>query len=358
MAIQTQLNKQNFALNLQRFPAKTSDRSLRAWDAADEYIIDHLANTSDLSRLKCITIINDSFGALTCAVQKMCPQADIHAYTDSFMSRQGILNNVNNNQLKSIKQENDTLVSANHVAGHVAGKITLHTSLEFDKQLSTSDIVLLKVPRTLAYLKYLLAQIDSYASLNTPVIAGAMVKLVTSSVVKLFENYLPNTRTSLAKKKARLLLATQTQESLINAETPATPEIYHVQDPEIDFTLYNLPNVFCREQIDIGARIMLSALQKQDFSCKRIIDLGCGNGLLGIATLQQTQDCHMVFVDESYMAVASAKKSCSHANNISTTNTTEFIVNHSLQNLVINNIDCVLCNPPFHQQSTLTEDIA
>lgn len=343
MVTQTQLKKQDFSISLQRFPTKSSDKSLRAWDAADEYLIDQLVESVNLADIKTIVVINDSFGALCCAIQALAPHIKIDTFTDSYMSKLGIQNNINNNAPLTGKKT----------------QINVNSSLDFDNKLNNADIVLLKVPRTLAYLDYLLAHLGLNLSNDTKVLSGGMVKLITSSAVKLFEKHFPGTKTSLAKKKARLLFS----ESSGEIENTKTSDSYkvnvnQVKDEELGFTLYNWPNVFCREQVDIGARFLLKTLINFEFTQKSVIDLGCGNGLLGVSVLQRSSNCQMVFVDESYMAIASAKQTLAQASMNENNNSVEFFVNHCLSNISLEPADAVLCNPPFHQQSTVTEDIA
>ena len=63
-----QFNQRNWLL--QRYP-NTKNRSLRPWSAADELLLAHLEELP-LGRLK-ISIINDSHGALSCALNHLKP---------------------------------------------------------------------------------------------------------------------------------------------------------------------------------------------------------------------------------------------------------------------------------------------
>lgn len=83
--------------------------------------------------------------------------------------------------------------------------------------------------------------------------------------------------------------------------------------------------------------------------------MGCGNGIIGIATAMQNPG-HITFVDESHMAVASAQASWL-ANDMNEAQAS-FKVNDALQGFAANSADCVLCNPPFHQQTTVGDQIA
>jgi 23S rRNA (guanine1835-N2)-methyltransferase len=69
----------------------------------------------------------------------------------------------------------------------------------------------------------------------------------------------------------------------------------------------------------------------------------------------------VVFVDESYMAVASAKQNVL-ANLPEKESGSEFIVDNCLDDFTekskFSEVDIVLCNPPFHQQNAITDHIA
>ena len=58
--------------SLQRLPARKREL-LRAWDAADEYILKHLQDNALPEVGDRILIINDSFGALTVALHHFSP---------------------------------------------------------------------------------------------------------------------------------------------------------------------------------------------------------------------------------------------------------------------------------------------
>ena len=59
------LNEKGFAgLILERYP-QTKDKTLRAWSAADEYLIEFIIE-QQLQASSQVLIVNDQFGALTC----------------------------------------------------------------------------------------------------------------------------------------------------------------------------------------------------------------------------------------------------------------------------------------------------
>lgn len=92
-----------------------------------------------------------------------------------------------------------------------------------------------------------------------------------------------------------------------------------------------------------------------------VIDLGCGNGVIGLTLLAQSLTTKvaiaLTFIDESYMAVESAKSNIE--NNVPTLlDKCQFFTDDSLTNRKSNSADLILCNPPFHQLQTITDHIA
>ena len=73
-------------LFLDRFPTGQVNRSLQAWDAADEYLLNYLEQEQLTSAKQKILIFNDNFGALSCNLA----QHQLYCVNDSFLSHQGI----------------------------------------------------------------------------------------------------------------------------------------------------------------------------------------------------------------------------------------------------------------------------
>jgi 23S rRNA (guanine1835-N2)-methyltransferase len=83
--------------------------------------------------------------------------------------------------------------------------------------------------------------------------------------------------------------------------------------------------------------------------------------VLGLSILHRNPEAHVIFVDESYMAVASAKENV-QKNLPDALTRSDFIVSNCLDEFLkdstLKQVDFVLCNPPFHQQNTITDHIA
>ncbi len=90
---------------------------------------------------------------------------------------------------------------------------------------------------------------------------------------------------------------------------------------------------------------------------ENIIDLGCGNGVLGLAAKANYNNAKITFTDESFMAIDSTK--LNWGNNFpNSMNQAEFLLTDCLQGIPHNSANLILCNPPFHQQQIITDEIA
>lgn len=319
-------------LQLVRYPQDLQHPSWQAWDAADEYIIEYVEqNVQDLQH-QSISIYNDDFGALACWFAALKPLW----VSDSYVAKQSCLVNL---------QQNNIPVES----------VTFYDSVT--PVDSPAELVLLKIPKTTALLEQQLIDLQTRVTPSTTVIAAGKATLIQKSTLALFEKYLGSTTTSLAKKKARLIFC---QPTGCKSHTSPYPTIWFTDKPR--FEISNLANVFARQQLDIGARFMLEHLSKlANMDSKTVIDLGCGNGVLGLHILNQNKKTKVVFVDESYMAVASAKQNVL-TNLPDKESGSEFIVNNCLDDFTekskFSEVDIVLCNPPFHQQNAITDHIA
>lgn len=310
---------------LARYPFRKNEL-LRAWDAADEYLLNHFHTTEHENGALNLLIVNEGFGALSTALAKH----HITLWTDSFLTTRAVSQNFSGNGIN-------------------ADQITIRNSIESVK--GDYDYVLIKIPKSLAFLEDQLARIKPYISSATKIIAAGMAKSIHTSTLKLFEKYIGKTKTSLAKKKARLIFSQN--EKNIKVQKSPFPKSFILEGTE--FNIINHANVFSREKLDIGTRFFLQHLPQSE-KYKTIIDLACGNGVVGLLAAIKNPSATVLFIDESFMAVESARKNFSNAKDIS--NNAEFSANDCLQNVEKGSADLILNNPPFHQNNAVGDEVA
>jgi len=327
-----QLNTRVSSAELRRFPLRDKEK-LRAWDAADEYLLNELAERECLQADSSILLINDQFGALAVSLSAYQPTT----WTDSHLARLALETNCQANGLRE-----------NSVACIESTRIP-----DAEKPF---DVVLIKVPKTLALLEYQLSALREICAPGALIIGGGMVKSIHTSTLKLFEKYVGTTTSSLAKKKARLIYphldpVDQSPATLPNRVKEATSYLLE----KTEFTIYNHPNVFSRESLDIGTRFFLEHLPSSQEPLN-IVDLGCGNGVVGLIAAVKNPRASLMFKDESYLALASARDTFTSA--FGDSRRAEFEAADCLGSIKPNSVDLVLNNPPFHQQNVVGEMVA
>ncbi|MGW0145625.1 methyltransferase [Streptomyces sp. NPDC003333] len=315
-------------LALTRFPEDPRDR-LRAWDASDEYLLAHLAE-QDVALSGTVVVVGDRWGALVTALAAHRPTQ----ITDSWLAQEATRANL-----------------ARHGVG--PGAVRLLTTQ--DPPPERVDVLLVRVPKSLALLEDQLLRLAPAVHEGTVVVGTGMVREIHTSTLELFERILGPTRTSLAKRKARLIFCTPQP----SAERPTNPWPYTYALPggvgaASGSTVVNHAGVFCADRLDIGTRFFLAHLP-DGRGPRRVVDLGCGNGVVGTAVALANPEAEVLFVDESFQAVASAEATFK-ANGVP--GHAEFRVGDGMAGVPDGSVDLVLNNPPFHSHQATTDATA
>ncbi|MAX90251.1 MAG: 50S rRNA methyltransferase [Pseudomonas sp.] len=310
-------------LDLVRQPEQPNE-PLQAFDAADEYLLAQL-HEQGLAATTRVLILNDSFGALACALAQ---HVQVTSSGDSHLAHLALEKNLQRNALAD---DAVTFVPASEVAR------------------GPFDRVLIRVPKTLALLEEQLIRLHGQLAPGAQVIAAAMIKHLPRAAGDLLEKYIGPVQASLAVKKARLLTATPVDKPVPHSPYPTR---YRLDKPALE--LLNHANLFCREDLDIGTRAFLPHLPKA-LGNLRAADLGCGNGVLGIVYALGNPQAQMTLVDESYMAVQSARENWQA---IHGDRPADIRAGDGLAEQPMDSLDLVLCNPPFHQQQVVGDFLA
>ncbi len=298
--------------SLKRYPVRKNEL-LRAWDSADELILQHLSSLS-LSD-KRILIVNDHFGALASNLRS----ENITSLTDSFISYQATLLNTE-----------EQIIPIN----------------SFEMLSGIYDLVVIQLPKNLSYLEDILCHLTPHLNRNSKIICGSMVKHLAPGSFDLLQKYIGITSTSLAQKKARLIFAN------FERGVSVSPYPLEVKLDGFEKSFVNNSNLFSREKLDIGTRFLLENMPKGNY--KTILDLGCANGVVGIKAKMLNPEAQLIFCDESAMAIKSAKTN--YQNHFSDEARYEWT--NCYENGQKASLDLVLCNPPFHQSNTIGDFIA
>ncbi len=372
-------------LTLSRFPLAQVNRSLQAWDAADEYLINYLSE-QQLIKANCqVLIFNDTFGALSthfCSRSLLTTEdndiSDVtnvsnggtveseseneieHSHIDEGDVDEG---NADNSHAANVYCVNDSYISQQGIRYNIQQNQLDDSNVHYinclDALPKNIDVILFKIPKSKSLLIEQLINISNTVAQQAIFIAADRAKDIHSSTLKLFEKHLAPTTTSLAVKKARLVFCQRDSDSkAFSPQQSPFPTVWPMHNKALarDFIISNHANVYAREKLDIGGRYFIENLP-QIKANSHVIDLGCGNGVIGLSVLASEPSAQVQFVDESQMAITSAEQNIT-TNLPDLITQCQFHLNDCLTHIDSNSVDLILCNPPFHQQSATTDHIA
>jgi 23S rRNA (guanine1835-N2)-methyltransferase len=310
---------------LQRYPARPRE-TLQAWCAADSLLLEAVAeHFLDPSRpappprpLSPMLVVNDEHGALAVALAAAC------TWTDSALSCLALAHNLARNALPS------------------PAIVPSHETPPADAAL-----VVLRVPKQLAFFEYQLATLAATLAPGTPLLVAGMDKHLSPHTAALIERYVGPTQRHPGRRKARLFSA------LTAGPREAVPGWSRYLCQPLGAELRALPNVFSRDRLDPGSALLLSRLGALE-PAPRVIDLACGSGVLGLSALESGLAREVVFCDESAMALASARHNLARLRPGDLA-ACDFLQGDGLRDYRGAAADLVLCNPPFHLQHVVDD---
>ena len=297
-------------------------------DAADDYLLRHLEETgADLSGE--VVVLGDRTGELLAAL----PMKDARPtlITDSYLAMEAARTKVG---------EAATLLSTQ------------------DEPPPRIDVLIIRVPKLLALLEDQLHRLAPRLHPGSIVVGTGKATEIHTSTLNLFEQLIGPTKTSLAVRKARLIFSTP------DVTRPRTRNPWPLTYPlPVDGRLgaasgrevTNYAGVFCADRLDIGTRFFLQHLPATH-GALHVVDLGCGNGIVGTAVALANPAARLTFIDESYPAVASAQ--ATFEANVADRGEASFVVGDAMSPLPDAGVDLVLNNPPFHTHRATTDIVA
>jgi 16S rRNA G1207 methylase RsmC len=250
-------------------------------------------------------VVDDAFGAITC-----CLAHRARAWGDSEIGRLALAANLDRNGLSDVPW----------------------TPMTRPPQGADVAAVLVRLPKSLRRLQYLLSVLAPTLAGGTPVLFGARSKHVQKTALRAVEAAIGPAATTRAAHRSRLILAVRDERA------PPTA---------------SLCGVFGETGVDRGSALLLSALPPLADGA-RVIDLGCGAGVLGLGAAANPT-VSLLFCDESHLAVAAARQAFEDA---ARSNPARFVVQDVLTLEADSSADLVLCNPPFHQGRTISRRVA
>lgn len=323
-------------LALERLPA-VENPTLRAWSAADEHLLRawdtdpdaRSAETRVKKKRTPVLVVGDAFGALTCALA--AEGAPTIHWTDSYLAAECARRNLARNELSAEQIEWVPSTADPHALK------------------GSARTVLLPIPKSLALFEYALEWMKPRISGSTRVLCAGMTKHLSPHVRAILTERLGPTDVSPVYKKS--VVFTSYPEFFETDEAALTPEWFSV--PGTSARAYAFPGVFGGDRLDNGTRLLLAHLPTPGPDA-RVVDLGCGCGVLGMSMVLREPRLEMILTDESHLSIASAKLTFQQ-NGL---RASEFRVADGVEGVEAGSLDCVVSNPPFHAGHTVSAEDA
>jgi len=295
---------------------------LRAWDAADRFILDTAAPW--LADHPTTVVVDDTHGALTLGAQAL-GAAQVRTHSDSIVAQHAYEANA----------AGVDAVTTNNVQQYA-----LDTVMTSDARLA-----LLRLPRSLDRLDAIARHLAAHAHPELVLIAGNMLKHMTPTQNDVLRASFERVDVSLARGKARLLTARGPR-----VVEPAAPA--RGFDVDHDLHIVALPGVFAGASVDIGTRALLEAATQLP-SYATAIDLGCGSGVLAAFLARRMPEARVIASDVSAVAVQSALLTA-EANGVRV----EAVRDDGLSLQPDASADLIVLNPPFHVGAAVHTGVA
>jgi 16S rRNA (guanine1207-N2)-methyltransferase len=238
-------------------------------------------------------------------------------------------------------------------AARLRGAATVRVSDDADaatEELATglfdgAEVVLLRLPKSLAALERVATLIAGSAPRDVVVFAGGRLKYMTIAMNEVLLRSFGRLDVTHARQKSRVLVA---REPRATATANPTPRY----DAQLDLWVGAVGGVFAGSSVDIGTRALLAVFDRLP-SYETAVDFGCGTGILAAALKRRRPDARVIATDISAVAVESASQTAT-ANELDI----EVIRDDLLSSQADASVDLVVLNPPFHDGGAISTDTA
>jgi 16S rRNA G1207 methylase RsmC len=286
-----------------RYPP-TDNHTLQAWNAADELLISEYR--SRFPENKKTAVFHDRFGFLSGNLGN--PKPDVIVYLKS--QQKAVVQNIEINNLK----------------------VDYRFLTPFDEYSGQNwEVCIIQIPKSIEMWEIYLKMVHRFSDRKVEVLAGFMTRHFTENWIGVAQKYFHHIGQSKAWKKARLMTLSEKKEGV---NTGLTLKKLSFRETDV----YQYPGVFSKDKIDDATRFLLENIHLRTGENK-ILDWGCGNGVIGkiLSGKDQTRDVY--FLDDNVMAVESVRKNVKNGH---------IFWEDDLSVLNEFGFDVVITNPPFH----------
>lgn len=312
---------------------------LRAHDATDALLIATAADEIRGLAPGELVVIGDRHGALTLGAAALLGATGIRVHQDPVLGERALARNAA--RLGPATGVDLAAAYASHSldAGLLAG----------------ARLVLVQLPRGLDALEEIAWAVARHAAPDARVLAGGRVKHMTRAMNDVLGRWFADVSAGLAHRKSRVLTAAAPRAG--RAAEAAAPFPRWGADPDLPFRVAAFGQTFGGAALDHGSRLLLAGLGAGSAAPRpaRIVDLGCGNGVLAVSAARAFPEALVIATDQSAAAVAATRLTAEAAG---VADRVEVHRADALEAVPDGWADLVLLNPPFHTGATVHAGVA
>ncbi|WIB26937.1 methyltransferase [Curtobacterium sp. MCSS17_015] len=307
---------------------------LIAIDGTDRFLLDEVPHLHGdaLRHPGAVTVVDDRYGVLTLGVLALHGASDVRVVQDSLVGERAL-----------------------EASAGTFGRRGFHHPEGFEEAFRDARLVLLRLTKGHDRLDEVARAVARWAAPDVVLVCGGRTKYMTLSQNDLLRRWFGEVTASRGRGKSRLLIASDPRQDAAAEADRADPWPRRVHQDDLDVTITAHGGVFAGTSLDLGTRVLLEAAEAAVPTARDAVDLGCGNGVVATVLARRRAHVRVVATDVSAAAIASAR-STADANGVGERVRT--IRSDAGDELDADTADLVLCNPPFHADTTVTTDAA
>ncbi len=178
----------------------------------------------------------------------------------------------------------------------------------------------------------------------------------TKTIISDAEDLFHNANTATYKRRHRVGVAYKLEDfSYPAAWGEPPPDVMRLVDyhmPNGNAAFYAQPGVFSWEELDDGTRYLMDSINFAEFDSLRVLDMGCGAGVLGWWAAQHGAD--VVLADDNLLAVDCTRATLEHHGMVNAS----VLASDVFSTLAEEKFDVIISNPPFHRSFDVNTNVA
>lgn len=300
---------------------------LLAYDATDRLLLDTAADALQASKPGETVVVGDRHGALTLGASARGAR-EIRVHQDALLGERALARNA------------QRLGSSDDWSHHDLG----------EELFTDARVVLLQLPDSLDAIREIADLIARHARSDVTLFAGGRVKHMSLSQNDVLARSFARVTPGLARQKSRVITASHPIE-------PETPHPFPVwgEDDDVSVRIAAFGATFGGATLDHGTRFLLGHLANATPHANRIVDLGCGNGVIAAELARIHTEAKVIATDQSSAAVRAAELTVREAGVADRVTVTRADATEAVPD---DWADLIVLNPPFHAGRTVHEGIA